>query len=197
MLTDPSSSRPLLPASDAPGAGRGGRALALMRSWFTAMPGETLSCIGCHERQNCAPPARAVMASRQKPAPIVPWYGPARTFSFMNEVQPVLDRHCIRCHTAESKAREGVPDFMTLEAVKGLPPRFRLLLEPAPLCAPQRPGGNYLGLAPTEFFADTSELYQLLKRPPWRGNAAGGLEPPGYVDGHERPLSGRMAGRAQ
>lgn len=33
-----------------------GRALALMRSWFTAMPGETLSCIGCHERQNCAPP---------------------------------------------------------------------------------------------------------------------------------------------
>lgn len=32
-----------------------GRALALMRSWFTAMPGETLSCIGCHERQNCAP----------------------------------------------------------------------------------------------------------------------------------------------
>ena len=78
-----------------------GRALALMRSWFSAMPGETLSCIGCHERQNCAPPARAVMASRQKPAPIVPWYGPARTFSFMNEVQPVLDRHCIRCHTAE------------------------------------------------------------------------------------------------
>ena len=26
------------------------------------------------------------------------------------------------------------------------------------------PEGNYLGLAPTEFFADTSELYQLLKK---------------------------------
>lgn len=68
------------------------------------MPGETLSCIGCHERQNYAPPAKAVMASRQKPAAITPWYGPARTFSFMNEVQPVLDRHCVRCHTAEDKA---------------------------------------------------------------------------------------------
>lgn len=142
-----------------------GRALALMRSWFTAMPGETLSCIGCHERQNCAPPARAVMASRQKPAPIVPWYGPARTFSFMNEVQPVLDRHCIRCHTAESKARGGVPDFMTLEAVKGAPaPGSVSYWNLHPYVRRNGPEGNYLGLAPTEFFADTSELYQLLKK---------------------------------
>lgn len=142
-----------------------GRALALMRSWFTAMPGETLSCIGCHERQNCAPPARAVMASRQKPAPIVPWYGPARTFSFMNEVQPVLDRHCIRCHTAESKTRGGVPDFMTLEAVKGAPaPGSVSYWNLHPYVRRNGPEGNYLGLAPTEFFADTSELYQLLKK---------------------------------
>ena len=142
-----------------------GRALALMRSWFTAMPGETLSCIGCHERQNCAPPARAVMASRQKPAPIVPWYGPARTFSFMNEVQPVLDRHCIRCHTAEGKARGGVPDFMTLEAVKGAPaPGSVSYWNLHPYVRRNGPEGNYLGLAPTEFFADTSELYQLLKK---------------------------------
>ena len=142
-----------------------GRALALMRSWFTAMPGETLSCIGCHERQNCAPPARAVMASRQKPAPIVPWYGPARTFSFMNEVQPVLDRHCIRCHTAEGKARGGVPDFMTLEAAKGAPaPGSVSYWNLHPYVRRNGPEGNYLGLAPTEFFADTSELYQLLKK---------------------------------
>ena len=129
------------------------------------MPGETLSCIGCHERQNCAPPARTVMASRQKPAPIVPWYGPARTFSFMNEVQPVLDRHCIRCHTAESKARGGVPDFMTLEAVKGAPaPGSVSYWNLHPYVRRNGPEGNYLGLAPTEFFADTSELYQLLKK---------------------------------
>ena len=130
-----------------------GRALALMRSWFTAMPGETLSCIGCHERQNCAPPARTVMASRQKPAPIVPWYGPARTFSFMNEVQPVLDRHCIRCHTAESKARGGVPDFMTLEAVKGAPaPGSVSLLETCtPMCAAMARRGTIWGWPPRSF----------------------------------------------
>ena len=27
-----------------------GRALQLMRSWFTAMPGEVVSCVGCHEK---------------------------------------------------------------------------------------------------------------------------------------------------
>ena len=142
-----------------------GRALSLMRSWFTAMPGETLSCIGCHEQQNAAPPARPVMASRQKPADIVPWYGPARTFSFVNEVQPVLDRHCIRCHSAESKSREGVPDFMTLEAVKGAPaPGSVAYWNLHPYVRRNGPEGNYLGLAPTEFAADTSELYQLLKK---------------------------------
>ena len=31
-----------------------GKALAVMRSWFTAMPGEAVSCVGCHESQNRA-----------------------------------------------------------------------------------------------------------------------------------------------
>ena len=30
--------------------------MQLMRSWFTAMPGEVLTCVGCHERQNEAVP---------------------------------------------------------------------------------------------------------------------------------------------
>lgn len=142
-----------------------GRALALMRSWFTAMPGETLSCIGCHEKQNAAPPAKVVMASRQKPAAITPWYGPARTFSFVNEVQPVLDRHCVRCHNASDKKDCGTPDFMTMDAVKGAPaPGSVAYWNLHPYVRRNGPEGNYLGLAPTEFFVDTSELYQLLKK---------------------------------
>ena len=34
-----------------------GCAVALMRSWVTAMPGETLSCVGCHDRRNSSPPS--------------------------------------------------------------------------------------------------------------------------------------------
>ena len=44
---------------------------------------------------------------------------------------------------------------------------------------------------------DRIGIYYLEKGAPRRGDAAGGLEPPGHVDGHERPLPGRMAGRAQ
>ena len=81
----------------------GGRAMALMRSWATAMPGETQSCIGCHERQNDAPPTKRTIAARKKPSEIVPWYGPTRGFSFKGEVQPVLDKYCVGCHNGEPR----------------------------------------------------------------------------------------------
>jgi formylglycine-generating enzyme required for sulfatase activity len=75
-----------------------GKALQIMRSWFTAMPGENLSCIGCHEDKNRVPPPRPSMAARKKPQPIQPWYGKERGFSFAHEIQPILDRACVSCH---------------------------------------------------------------------------------------------------
>ena len=79
-----------------------GKAQQLMRSWFTAMPGETLSCVGCHERQNSVPPSQYTAAANgQIPAEIEPWYGPVRGLSFEREVQPVLDRRCAGCHNGQ------------------------------------------------------------------------------------------------
>lgn len=87
-----------------------GQAMQLMRSWFTAMPGEHLSCIGCHESQNEAPITRPSSASRRKPSAIEPWYGPTRGFSFTREVQPVLNRYCVSCHgEKELKTSDGNP----------------------------------------------------------------------------------------
>ena len=84
-----------------------GAALQLMRSWFTAMPGETLSCAGCHEAQNSTPALTDTLAAKRAPQPIAPWYGPTRGFSFQREVQPVLDAHCVGCHNGASDK----PDF--------------------------------------------------------------------------------------
>jgi len=95
-----------------------GRAIAIMRSWATAMPGETQSCIGCHERQNDAPPTKGTTASRRRPSEIVPWYGPTRGFSFKREVQPVLDRYCIACHNGKPrKDGKKIPDLVARDAV--------------------------------------------------------------------------------
>jgi len=86
-----------------------GQALQLMRSWFTAMPGEVLSCTGCHEHGNTSALSRSTLAGREPPAEIEPWYGPVRGFSFEREVQPVLDRHCVRCHNGASPEAGGAP----------------------------------------------------------------------------------------
>ena len=77
---------------------REGKAVQLMRSWFTAMPGESVSCVGCHESPTDVPAANPTLASRMAPRELRPFYGPARGFDFAREVQPVLNRHCVSCH---------------------------------------------------------------------------------------------------
>ena len=78
-----------------------GKALQLMRSWFTAMPGETLSCIGCHEDKNRVPLPGISLAARKRPQEIKEWYGEERGFSFAHEIQPILDRACVACHNGD------------------------------------------------------------------------------------------------
>jgi len=77
-----------------------GKALQLMRSWLVARPGETLSCIGCHEPPSTPPRDTITRAARQEPAEISPWRGPVRNYEFAREVQPVLDKYCLSCHAA-------------------------------------------------------------------------------------------------
>jgi hypothetical protein len=88
-----------------------GRALQLMRSWATAMPGEVLSCVGCHENQSSGVLNRRTIASLQKPAEIELWYGPVRGFSFEREVQSVLDKYCVSCHDGTNEDSGATPDL--------------------------------------------------------------------------------------
>jgi len=81
-----------------------GQALQLMRSWFVGMPGEAVSCAGCHEPQDEVSLNRPAIAARRAPSPIEPWHGPARGFSFVREVQPVLDKYCVSCHDGSRTA---------------------------------------------------------------------------------------------
>jgi len=81
-----------------------GHMVQTMRSWSTLQPGETFSCIGCHENKNEAPPVgRTTLAMEQGPQLLEPFYGPPRGFSFRKEIQPILDRHCTECHTGRKE----------------------------------------------------------------------------------------------
>lgn len=75
-----------------------GMMIQSMRSGTIVRPGEVLGCVGCHESRLSAAPVRRPIALRRPPSSLRPWYGPAREFSYVREVQPVFDRHCVRCH---------------------------------------------------------------------------------------------------
>lgn len=83
---------------------KNGHCIQTMRSWSTLQPGETFSCIGCHEDKNVTTQQRRVaMAQRKAPQKLKPFYGQARGFSFVKEIQPILDKHCIACHQNNEK----------------------------------------------------------------------------------------------
>ena len=76
-----------------------GRAVQIMRSLTYLQPGETLSCIGCHEYRTMAPPVgRRPLASLRPASKIAPGPDGSNPLSYPILVQPVLDKHCVRCH---------------------------------------------------------------------------------------------------
>lgn len=111
-----------------------GYSVQTMRSWSTLQPGETQTCIGCHEAKHEAPSPSSSLATRSAPRKLEPFdsfaarygtrnpvtdssltkdeavealltvnapngFGEPRGFSYMREIQPILNRHCVRCHT--------------------------------------------------------------------------------------------------
>jgi hypothetical protein len=76
-----------------------GRAVQIMRSLTYLQPGETVSCIGCHEYRTTAPPTgRRPLASLRPASAIRPGPDGSNPLSYPILVQPVLDKHCVRCH---------------------------------------------------------------------------------------------------
>ncbi len=70
-----------------------------MRSGTIARPGEHAGCVGCHEyRLGTVASNTTPLAMRRSPSKLTPWYGPARNFSYLVEVQPAFDRNCVSCH---------------------------------------------------------------------------------------------------
>jgi len=167
-----------------------GKAVQLMRSWFTAMPGETVSCVGCHEQSQQIPVLRQRLAAARPPAHIKPWYGPARGFDFEREVQPVLDEYCTACHNGQPRPDGSeIADLRAERYAKNYRGRLLTKLGQNRLHPVVREalGGTWVKytpayetlvpyirrvnvedhvglLVPGEYHADTSELIQMLSK---------------------------------
>jgi len=142
------------------------------------MPGEVVSCAGCHEPQSATPINTITMASQGAPAKIQPWYGPARSFSYQREVQPVIDRYCVACHDGKP-SRDGRPvaDLGGVELASDYKSHIagngggrggrRFSVGYFELSRyVRRPGieSDLHLLPPMEFHADTTQLVQLLSK---------------------------------
>lgn len=130
-----------------------GAAVQLFRSWFVGMPGENVSCNGCHESQLDATQSVLKQASRREPSAIEPYLGPARSITFeLDLYHRVVKKFCIGCHDG---TKENRPSFATAEeAYANIHPFVR------------RPGPetDMDVLNPYEYHASTSELIQLLEK---------------------------------
>ena len=142
------------------------RPCRLMRSWFTAMPGEVVSCVGCHETQNSTPPTRA---DHRQPAQAVARSRPGTG----RRGASVSSARCSRCWTSTASAATRRPHSRTTArpcpTSPAKPSKMRLDAHFTPSYIAlhpfvRRPGpeSDYHLQRPLEYHADTSELVQML-----------------------------------
>jgi len=75
----------------------------VMRSFTGVMPGEMRGCFGCHEsnlstRGNPAAASNSIAMRKGPKKPVEPPWGYRTSISYARFVQPVLDKHCAKCH---------------------------------------------------------------------------------------------------
>lgn len=73
--------------------------LRRMRSFISFQPGEKRACAGCHETRGVTPrPGPLPLAASLPPRALIPPPWGDRPVSFLRDIQPILDQHCVQCH---------------------------------------------------------------------------------------------------
>lgn len=76
-----------------------------MQSFTCVQPGERFSCLGCHEERTSSPPmGKRTIALKRPPSKITPVPGDLPdVYDFPRDIQPILDKHCVKCHDVEQQ----------------------------------------------------------------------------------------------
>jgi len=154
-----------------------GLAVTSMRSGTHLQPGERMVCQGCHEPTHRAPRSgddTIPLAMLRKPSRLEPDVDGTHPFSYPRLVQPVLDRHCVKCHA--ERADEAPPlDSRVVRTERGsymnpVTSYYASYLSLAPQYGFYDYGGanfndpKWYRTTPGEFGARSSKLYQILQK---------------------------------
>lgn len=145
-----------------------GLAVHTMRSATYLHPGETLTCVGCHEPKQAAASlalGKHPLAFSRPPSELRPEPEGSYPLTFPRLVQPVLDRHCVGCH--DERKDKNAPGLRGDRFAKhGWSEAFQTLN----VHAWGMSGGNGIALKERQYSipgkdgARVSKLYQLLSK---------------------------------
>jgi len=79
-----------------------------VQSLASVRPGEVNGCVGCHEHRAKTPDSKThgqLLAIQRPASRIEPFKDFPDVLDFTRDIQPILDRHCVKCHNYEQ--REG------------------------------------------------------------------------------------------
>ncbi|MFQ9022049.1 MAG: hypothetical protein ACLR6J_13370 [Parabacteroides merdae] len=131
------------------------------------MPGEIVSCVGCHEDQNSIPIPKRTIASTKQARRLETPEGGVRPFTFRLEVQPALDRNRVSCHNGKNAEPDFRKDQMVtykrgilIENQQAVRPE---LSEPAPVRVTARDRNQTSMSRRPRFHASNSELIRILQ----------------------------------
>ncbi len=145
-----------------------GLAVQSMRSATYLQPGERLICQGCHEHRYRAPPQpkSLAIALRREPSRLKPDVDGSNPFSYPRLVQPVLEKHCVKCH--QKNAAKKAPDLSRKVIPRGRNKWYASYWSLAQKYGFYRYGGRnwqdpkWYRTTPGEFGARASKLYAIL-----------------------------------
>jgi hypothetical protein len=137
-----------------------------MRSVVQLRPGESRSCIGCHENRLSAPDGGLTLASTHDPQTLrePPWgSGP---FWYERVVQPIFDRRCVDCHNAETvKNNVKQLDLTRIRDENKIPASYRSLVQSGDIHYFDYTwgAGKTTKAAPYSFGVSQSRVWEILK----------------------------------
>jgi len=138
-----------------------GLAVQSMRSATYVHDGESLSCIGCHDKkhQTSSPPSERTIALQRPPSRLEPDVEGSNPFSYPLLVQPVLERHCVECHNKEENKKKA-PNLNREPIQKNWYASYNSLVHKYGFYN----YGNPVRTIPGKFGAHASKLYEMLSK---------------------------------